>query len=63
MQQIHTIPEIKQQSERNFINTIIKDIQIKLSKAMAKFLLLYGSEICNIKENKRKLKLLKCIFP
>jgi hypothetical protein len=63
MQQIHTIPEIKQYSERNFIYTIIKDIQIKLSKTMAKSLLSYGSEVCNIKVNKRKTEIPKMHFP
>lgn len=54
-QQIHGIPEIKEHSERNFINTIIMDIQIKSSKTAAKSLLSYGSEVCDIKENKRKI--------
>jgi len=30
------------------------DIQIQSLKTMAKSLLSYGSEVCNIKENKRK---------
>lgn len=30
------------------------DIQIKSLKTMAKPILSYGSEVCNIKENKRK---------
>lgn len=53
-QQIHRIPEIKEHSERNFINTDIMDIQIKSLQTTAKSLLSYGSEVCDIKENKRK---------
>jgi hypothetical protein len=53
-QQIHRIPEIKEHSERNFINTIIMDIQIKSLKTAANSVLSCGSEVCNIKENKRK---------